>query len=83
MKDVRSTLDEACSHFPRLCYLQDHDVLRVVSHRGSPALLSPLIARVLPCVSTVRFTEVVSSASPSYTDSDKDDGVCVMPMQLF
>ncbi len=71
MKEVRSALEDACSLFPRLCYLQDHDVLRVVSHKGSPALLSPLIARVFPCVSTVRFTELVSSTTPSHSNSDK------------
>ena len=70
-------LEEARCQFPRLCYLPDRDIVRVLSHRGSPLTLVPLISRVFPSVVSVRFTEVVASSSSPVqhvSSSSSDEG---------
>lgn len=54
-------MEEAVEHFPRLCYLSEQDMLVVMSNRGNPVPLLPIISRVFPAISLIRFTEVVPS----------------------
>lgn len=62
---ARPHLRELCSVLPRLSYLSDADVLRVVAHTGSPASLLPLVRRMFPSLGGLRFVGSASSGSPS------------------
>ena len=76
MSVLGGRLEEARCQFPRLFYLPDHDIIRVLSHRGCPLTLIPLISRVFPSVVSVRFTEVMPSSSPAQHigSSSSDEG---------
>ena len=63
---VRGELERACSVFPRLCFLGDRDVLKVVSHTGSPITITQQLRRLFPAVRSVRFAEVLPSNSPAH-----------------
>lgn len=59
--EVKVELERGCFEFPRLWFLQENDVLRVVSHSGSPVTILPQISRLFPAVRTVRFAEALPS----------------------
>jgi hypothetical protein len=69
---VREELERACSQFPRLCFLGDRDVLRVVSHTGSPVTIIEQLRRLFPAVRRVRFAEVLPSNSPAHHQPHHD-----------
>ena len=64
--EVKVHLEQGCREFPRLCFLSETDVLRVVSHSGSPVTILPQISRLFPAVRTVRFAEALPSNSGIY-----------------
>ncbi len=63
---VREKLERACGEFPRLSFLGDRDVLRIVSHTGSPVTIIEQLRRLFPAVRRVRFAEVLPSNSPAH-----------------
>lgn len=60
---VQGHLKESCSQFPRLSYLSDKEVLRVMSHNGDPMAIMPLITRVFPSIKSLQCTEIISNQS--------------------
>ena len=74
-KKVKGELEKGCVQFPRLCFLGDGDVLRVVSHTGNPVAIVQQIRAMFPAVKTVRFTEVLpSSSSANQPHLDSKEG---------
>ena len=61
---------EAVSHCPRLGYLSQRQILKVLSCRGDPLPIIPLITRMFPSIKTLRFVETSSN-----TDRDSSKGV--------
>ena len=71
---VKGELERGCGLFPRLCFLGDSDVLRVVSHSGSPIAIMQQIRAMFPAVKTVRFAEMLPSNSPVHQSHDSKEG---------
>ena len=76
---IKEELDRGCGQFPRLRFLGDRDVLRVVSHSGNPVTIIQQIRGVFPAVKTVRFAEVLPSNSPAHqTHHDSKEGTKIL-----
>ena len=76
---VKGELDKGCGQFPRLCFLGDRDVLRVVSHSGNPVTITQQIRGMFPAVRGVRFAEVLPSNSPAHqTHRDSNEGTKIL-----
>ena len=73
MYKVQGHLKESCSQFPRLCYLSDKEVLRVMSHNGQPMAIMPLITRVFPSIKSLQCTEIISNQSSVSFRKPKSD----------
>lgn len=63
MYKVRGHLKESCAQFPRLCYLADKDILRLLSNSGSPLSIMSLITKVFPAIKSMQLTEQMSNQS--------------------
>ena len=73
---IKRQLEIGCVEFPRLCFLTESDVVRVVSHSGSPMTIAPLISRVFPAVQTIRFGELLTSNSAVHQQThDSKEGM--------
>ena len=73
---IKRRLEIGCEEFPRLCFLTESDVVKVVSHRGSPVAIAPLISRVFPAVKTIRFGELLPSNSVVHQPThDSKEGI--------
>lgn len=73
---VKGYLEKGHSQFPRLCFLTDGDVLRVMSHIGNPVTIMPQVSRMFSAVKTIRFAEVLPSNSPVHHQSqDSKEGI--------
>eukprot|EP00731_Ephydatia_muelleri_P030623 Em0022g137a len=78
LSGVHLKLSEASTEFPRLFFLSPWEALRVLSHRGSPASLVPLISRMFPAIKNIHFTEVASSESYGH---EADEGFQVISVK--
>ena len=58
---VRDTLDKGVEEFPRLCYVSEKELLTVVSCRGDPVPVLPVLSRLFPGLCSVRITELAPS----------------------
>ena len=73
---IKERLEIGCVEFPRLCFLSESDIVRVVSHSGSPVTIAPLISRVFPAVQTIRFGELLPSNSAVHQQThDSKEGM--------
>lgn len=61
MLSVQDVLAKGVEEFPRLCYLSEKDLLTAVSIRGDPVPIIPVIRKIFPGVSNIRFTELATS----------------------
>ena len=60
---INGHLKDSCKQFPRLCFLSDKEVLRVLSNNGSPLAIMSLIQKVFPAVRSMQLTEILPSQS--------------------
>lgn len=61
MIKVKDFLDKGTEECPRLCYISEEDLLTVMCNRGDPVPIIPIISRIFPAISNIRFTEVMPS----------------------
>lgn len=73
---LRGLMEKAVMEFPRLCYLSEEEMLVVMSNKGNPVPLLPIISRVFPAISLIRFTEVRNALSfpGNSTITSEEDG---------
>ena len=78
---LKDMMEKAVGDFPRLCYLSEGDMLVVMSNLGNPVPLLPILSRIFPAVSLIRFTEVAPSKNtltvPTAT-SDEEGTILVV-----
>ncbi len=83
---VRGRLKESCVQFPRLYYLSDKDILKLLSSNGSPISIVPLISRVFPAIKGMQLTEVIpnqSSTTFRKLASKSEEGNSLMPRCMY
>ncbi len=72
---MKSLLEKGPREFPRLYYLTDRDLLTVVSNKGEPVSLIPIISKIFPAIKTLRFTEYAASKNSINPATNDDEGV--------
>lgn len=80
MLSVQDLLSQGIEEFPRLCYLSERDLLTAISNRGDPVPIIPIIRKVFPGVSNIRFTEIMPSKNtlslaPTLTSTGDESGM--------
>ena len=69
-------MEKAIEDFPRLCYLSETDILAVMSNLGNIVPLLPIINKVFPAISLIRFTEIKpKNLTTVSTTTTEEEGV--------